>query len=655
MKTFWKIVIIVGFLSATIVTADITINGETINIETDNYTVQLDRGVITYLNNKLTDETYTLSPETNRMPDFRARTGMLRRGISTHKASIVEIQKVNPRQVEMLFRKGDNKIRLLVSIEPFTNDLLISGDCVSDSPGASGMQWGIENLNLQNLRLIIPSEKKQIIDASFGLKSAKFRYPSYYWEAQLVIIEAERGGFYVRGTDPTFQFKELHYQSDADSFGLEFRTHNHAPWDTLTSAQSITWRLNTYAGDWCVPAQIHRDWMESAFDPRRLSDVPAWVSDIGLLVGINMLHTRIEMFKEIAKVVDPTKTLLYFVEWRKEGKDTNYPDYSNPHEKFELYLETARTHGYRVMLHVNVHNCSPNHPLYPQFNRFQIRHLNGELSGYLWNEIDNPHRNAHISLASSQWRNLLVQRFKAVWEKYKPDAFYLDTAHLVINDANGLIEGLSSAQGNVLLHQALAEATPGVMFSGEGLHEVTFFRESLATRGFTEPPYHPLSAFLFSPYTRFHGASNTPATREPRYYLWLETAETQGYLPTLWIWRQGILDLPLTQEILAVARRWQELGLSPDIGCDWGPDTLFQYTSRTGETITHQDTAEGSILIQTNPDLNRDGKVNILDLIIISNQLGQQVPEAFPGDLNGDGAINILDLILIAQGMNNTP
>ena len=595
-------VMLISVFNLTTAFANITIDGETIHVETNNYKVQFDRGVITQLHNKLTNETYTLSPDTNRMPDFRAQTGMLRRGISTHRARIVEIQKVNPDQVEMLFRKGDNEIRLLVSIEPFTNDLLISGDCVSDRPGASGMQWGIENLDLSNLRLIIPSEKKQIIDASFGLKSAKFRYPSYYWEAQLAMIEAERGGFYVRGTDTTFQFKQLHYQSDANSFGLEFETHNHAPWDTLTSAKSVTWRLNTYAGDWCVPAQIHRDWMEGAFDPRKLSDVPAWVSDIGLFVGINMLQTRIEMFKEIAKVVDPTKTLLYFVEWRKEGKDTNYPDYSNPHEKFELYLETARTHGYRVMLHVNVQNCSPNHPLYSQFKRFQIRRLNGELSGYLWDEIDNPHRNAHISLASSQWRNLLVQRFKAVWEKYKPDAFYLDTTHFVINDANGLIEGLTSAQGNVLLHQALAEAMPGVVFSGEGLHEVTFFRESLAKRGFTEPPYHPLSAFLFSPYTRFHGASNTPATREARYYLWLDTAETQGYLPTVWIWRQGILDLPLTQEILAVARRWQTLGLRSDVSCDWDSNTVFQYTTHTGETVTHQRKPSGTELILPNDD-----------------------------------------------------
>ncbi len=594
-------VMLISLFNLTTAFAEITIEGETIHVETNNYKVQFDRGVITQLHNKLTNETYTLSPDTNRMPDFRAQTGMLRRGISTHRATIVEIQKVNPDQVEMLFRKADNEIRLLVSIEPFTNDLLISGDCVSDRPGASGMQWGIENLNLQNLRLIIPAEKRQIIDAAAGFKNANFRYPSYHWEAQLAIIEAERGGFYVRGTDPTFQHKNLNYQSDSVSFGLSFQTQNQAPWDTLTSAKSVTWRLNTYADDWCVPAQIHRDWMEQAFNPWKLSDVPAWVNDIGLVV----VHERLnkEVFKPLAELVDPTKTLIYLVDWRKGGHDVNHPDYNNPHERFEGVLETARQHGFRVMLHVNVHNCSPSHPLYPVFRKYQYRlPWSGELSGGLWDQLDHPQRNAHISLASSQWRNHLVQEFKAVWEKYKVDAFFLDTSHWVVNDVNGLIEGTTSAQGNVLIHKELAEAMPGVVFSGEHLHEVTFFRESFARRGLIKGPLHPISAFLFEPYTRIHGGIGIPDVRQPLYPVFRDIAETQGYLPTLWIGRPGLLNIPLNQQILAVARRWQTLGLSPDVNCDWAPNTVFQYTTQTGETVIHQRKPSGTELILPDDD-----------------------------------------------------
>ena len=43
--------------------AEITINDNTIHVETNNYKVQFDYGAITYLHNKLTDETYTLPLE----------------------------------------------------------------------------------------------------------------------------------------------------------------------------------------------------------------------------------------------------------------------------------------------------------------------------------------------------------------------------------------------------------------------------------------------------------------------------------------------------------------------------------------------------------------------------------------------------------------
>ena len=50
-------------------------------------------------------------------------------------------------------------------------------------------------------------------------------------------------------------------------------------------------------------------------------------------------------------------------------------------------------------------------------------------------------------------------------------------------------------------------------------------------------------------------------------------------------------------------------------------------------------------------DVNRDGIVNILDLIRVARQLGQRVAADSPVDLNGDGVINIFDLTLVAQGI----
>ncbi len=50
-------------------------------------------------------------------------------------------------------------------------------------------------------------------------------------------------------------------------------------------------------------------------------------------------------------------------------------------------------------------------------------------------------------------------------------------------------------------------------------------------------------------------------------------------------------------------------------------------------------------------DVNRDGVVNILDLLRVARQLGQRAAADSPEDINGDGIVNIFDLTLVAQGI----
>ena len=46
-------------------------------------------------------------------------------------------------------------------------------------------------------------------------------------------------------------------------------------------------------------------------------------------------------------------------------------------------------------------------------------------------------------------------------------------------------------------------------------------------------------------------------------------------------------------------------------------------------------------------DLNSDGVVNILDLVILANAFGKDSP-----DLNADGVVNILDLVVISNALD---
>ena len=53
-------------------------------------------------------------------------------------------------------------------------------------------------------------------------------------------------------------------------------------------------------------------------------------------------------------------------------------------------------------------------------------------------------------------------------------------------------------------------------------------------------------------------------------------------------------------------------------------------------------------------DVNRDGVVNILDLIRVARQLGQRVSADSAVDINDDGVVNIFDLTLVAQRIGKT-
>ena len=82
----------------------------------------------------------------------------------------------------------------------------------------------------------------------------------------------------------------------------------------------------------------------------------------------------------------------------------------------------------------------------------------------------------------------------------------------------------------------------------------------------------------------------------------------------------------------------------------------FQFGSVTGDVIPagpHEITISIESQLETG-DVNRDGRVTILDLILVSQQLGTRVPAGSPVDVNGDGVVTILDLIFVSGQIGST-
>ena len=59
------------------------------------------------------------------------------------------------------------------------------------------------------------------------------------------------------------------------------------------------------------------------------------------------------------------------------------------------------------------------------------------------------------------------------------------------------------------------------------------------------------------------------------------------------------------------------------------------------------------IVVKENYDVNRDGQVSILDLILVAQNVGKSDPE-LAADVNADGVVNIFDLLAVAQHLGES-
>ncbi len=82
----------------------------------------------------------------------------------------------------------------------------------------------------------------------------------------------------------------------------------------------------------------------------------------------------------------------------------------------------------------------------------------------------------------------------------------------------------------------------------------------------------------------------------------------------------------------------------------------FQFGSSTGEAIPAEPRQVVIVMEErlTTGDINRDGQVSVLDIIIVAKHLGETAPANSEVDVNGDGVVSILDIILVAQQMGKS-
>lgn len=491
------------------------------------------------------------------------------------------------------------------------NDLVIRQEAAVKTPPLVGVSWGIAEL-AEGVEVLVPGHSGLRFGPGAPDGEHRFTWPMS-WEAQFVLLQGKRGGFLVMSDDTTMQFKELVVRRRAGRMTLTFETQAPAPFANVREVKSVTWRLRPYRGPWLEGARLYREWAEKAFDlAAARATQPKWARDIRAVVIVPM---EMELLDELAKRLKPEQTLLYVPNWRRDGYDRNYPDYTAD-AKFGPWNERAHALGFRVMPHVNYFGCDPLHPFYEKFKHQHMRdRFSNEPLWWLWDRAQPVIKFAYINPASRAWRELFVGRMKELCSKHRVDALHLDQTLCIFNDNNGLMDGMNCAQGILALHRELHAALPDVAISGEGLNEVTYRYEEFAQRHLHGLHHadgtwtdrliaiaHPISSSLLTPHTAIYGyLGMVNPSSGPIYQAWRRGYDHFGVIPTLaWTSAKQVREsCDLLAPFFKEAQFFQRTQALPDFAAPWPKDALMVYRlADGGQAVLRKE--NGAVLTDAN-------------------------------------------------------
>ncbi len=209
-----------------------------------------------------------------------------------------------------------------------------------------------------------------------------------------------------------------------------------------------------------------------------------------------------------------------------------------------------------------------------------------------------------------KWQDLLVDIFTEMIRETGADCIHLDQSLICFNDGRGYVNGMTTMQGNVELQRRLAEALPGIAFSGEGINEYNmryadFLQQHVYgldsnAQSWSNEYFEqivPLVTYLFDDYARqYHYPALPTADEENRdYYLaWYRAGNAAaGLIPCLY--RESVLSLTEPSEVFTMVLDDARFRMknSPVINTgEWGEDAVMSWVLTDGTVAEWRATDE---------------------------------------------------------------
>lgn len=456
-------------------------------VETQTLSATIEKGVLTSFKSRQSGEEFIEKPD---ITNFRALqllyidNGIAQ--INEEKFGTIETRQVSDKLAEIIFHSWDGDGILSISADPENGDLLIEPSAYSSRPGVLACRWCISGLK-STLDLVAPlfqGTKLKLDDPL--IKNSRWIWPSS-WEAGFVIFQSAGGGFWVHTRDNRYRFKALQTGTGDDPFNVGFDSEAYGPVDNNLSAGGLCWRLNTYRGDWRVPAEIYRKWYWDAYKLEAEERIrQPWMYNVKL--GISWCPGNPDILDALAKKIRPERVLMHFSNWRTDRYDENYPTFIAS-DSARVFIKKCQEMGFHVMPHFNTIDMDPSHPAYTLLRDFTYRHVQTkELQGWSWyrsrgigvpesnlNRLNNRDKKVMVKIhpGLSMWRSILGENILKAVNDLSLETVFVDVALCIWNIQNCLVESMPPTEGMHKLIKQVSQLGKGLVVGGEGLNEIT--------------------------------------------------------------------------------------------------------------------------------------------------------------------------------------
>ena len=355
------------------------------------------------------------------------------------------------------------------------------------APGVFGLQVPIENLDGHGTLYL----------AHFGglEHPASGRPALMTYHGTTLFYEAKFMAYRLGDTTLAFwseddTFRPYHVMvgrnGQASSFGLEINCV--MPFEPLRQAQTPTLKLDAFAqAGWVAAARPYRTWYQRRFASEiARRDSLAWANGINAVMDTGIPGDAV--LERIKSLMPSDRVMLHVWQARKEGFTKNLPDYTL-RERYPSDVQRAHKHGFKVMCYVCALCATYRSPAWDRDGLAgffltrpnNMSNYNGRKNAFdenlmgTLNAVQDGDRFALVKPGalmygdplSPGWREYYATTIAAMNRAGGTDANYQDTLGCASDNGNGVVEGLSAAQGNQALAAKLAEAMPSVPMAAE--------------------------------------------------------------------------------------------------------------------------------------------------------------------------------------------